>query len=116
METLDLTREEAIELIQDDEDIDHNKPKDFDLSKEQLKVVAEQNRKVSHKATTKTKRERKPNEPKREIIKAIFEFLTEKTDLSVENVEISNAEKMILFKMGDENFSLDLVQKRKPKK
>jgi hypothetical protein len=42
--------------------------------------------------------------------------LTEKTELSVENVEISNAEKMILFSMGEENFSLDLVQKRKPKK
>ena len=116
METLDLTREEAIELIQDDDDIDHDKPKDFDLSKEQLKVVAEQNRKVSHKSTTKAKRERKPNEAKREIINAIFEFLTEKTELSVENVEISNAEKMILFSMGDEKFSLDLVQKRKPKK
>lgn len=116
MNALDISREEAIEVLQDDEDIDHDKPKEFDLSKEQLKVVAEQNRKVSHKATSKTKRERKPNEAKREIIKAIFEFLTEKTELSVENVEISNAEKMILFSMGEENFSLDLVQKRKPKK
>lgn len=117
MNALDISREEAIEVLQDDEDIDHDKPKDFDLSKEQLKVVAEQNRKVSHKkAEDKTKRERKPNEAKREIISAIFEFLTEKTELSVKNVEISNAEKMILFSMGDEKFSLDLVQKRKPKK
>lgn len=111
-----MTREEAIELMQDDDDIDHGKAKDFDLSKEQLKVVAEQNRKVSHKRAKETKpRERKPNEQKRAIIQALFEFLSEKTDLNLENVVVSNAEKMILFDFGDEKYSLDLVQKRKPK-
>ena len=117
MTALDISREEAIEVLQDDEDIDHDKPKDFDLSQEQLKVVAEQNRKVSHKKIeSKTKRERKPNEQKRAIIEALFEFLSEKTELNLENVTISNAEKMILFDFGEEKYSLDLVQKRKPKK
>ena len=117
MTALDISREEAIEVLQDDEEIDHDRPKDFDLSKEQLKVVAEQNRKVSHKKIeSKTKRERKPNEQKRAIIEALFEFLSEKTDLNLENVTISNAEKMILFDFGEEKYSLDLVQKRKPKK
>lgn len=117
MTALDISREEAIEVLQDDEDIDHDKPKDFDLSTEQLKVVAEQNRKVSHKKIeSKTKRERKPNEQKRAIIEALFEFLSEKTELNLENVTISNAEKMILFDFGEEKYSLDLVQKRKPKK
>lgn len=117
MTALDISREEAIEVLQDDEDIDHDKPKDFDLSQEQLKVVAEQNRKVSHKKTeSKTKRERKPNKQKRAVIEALFEFLSEKTDLNLENVTISNAEKMILFDFGEEKYSLDLVQKRKPKK
>lgn len=116
MNALDISREEAIEVLQDDEDIDHDKPKDFDLSKEQLKVVAEQNRKVSHKKSEgKKPRERKPNEQKRAIIEALFEFLSEKTDLNLENVTVSNAEKMILFDFGDEKYSLDLVQKRKPK-
>ena len=117
MTALDISREEAIEVLQDDEDIDHDKPKDFDLSQEQWKVVAEQNRKVSHKKIeSKTKRERKPNEQKRAIIEALFEFLSEKTELNLENVTISNAEKMILFDLGEEKYSLDLVQKRKPKK
>ena len=116
MNALDISREEAIEVLQDDEDIDHDKPKDFDLSTEQLKVVAEQNRKVSHKKSeSKKPRERKPNEQKRAIIEALFEFLSEKTDLNLENVTVSNAEKMILFDFGDEKYSLDLVQKRKPK-
>ena len=115
MNALDISREEAIEVLQDDEDIDHDKPKDFDLSEEQLKVVAEQNRKVSHKKSeSKKPRERKPNEQKRAIIEALFEFLSEKTDLNLENVTVSNAEKMILFDFGDEKYSLDLVQKRKP--
>lgn len=116
MNALDISREEAIEVLQDDEDIDHDKPKDFDLSKEQLKVVAEQNRKVSHKKSeSKKPRERKPNEQKRAIIEALFEFLSEKTELNLENVTVSNTEKMILFDFGDEKYSLDLVQKRKPK-
>lgn len=116
MNALDISREEAIEVLQDDEDIDHDKPKDFDLSKEQLKVVAEQNRKVSHKKSeSKKPRERKPNEQKRAIIEALFKFLSEKTDLNLENVTVSNAEKMILFDFGDGKYSLDLVQKRKPK-
>ena len=39
MKSLDITREEALEIIQDDDDIDHDKPKDFDLTEEQLKVA-----------------------------------------------------------------------------
>lgn len=117
MKTLDLTREEAIQVIQDDDDIDHDKPKDFDLTEEQKKVAQSYAKSKSHKKTDNPqKRERKPNDTKRAIIQAIFEFLNENEELLTENVEISNQEKMILFKIGEENFSLDLVQKRKPKK
>jgi hypothetical protein len=33
----------------------------------------------------------------------------------VEDIEILNAEKLIAFKIGENNYELDLKQKRKPK-
>ena len=39
MKALDISREEAIEVLQDDDDIEHGKPKDFDLSEEKKKYI-----------------------------------------------------------------------------
>ncbi len=36
MKKLDISREEAIEVLRDDEDIEHGKEKSFDLTPEQL--------------------------------------------------------------------------------
>lgn len=117
MKALDISREEAIEVLQDDDDIEHGKPKDFDLSEEKKKVAQKYTKSTTHKKSENgVKRERKPNEQKGALIQALYNFFTEKCELSVENVEIVNKEKLITFKLGDENYKLDLIQTRKPKK
>ena len=73
--------------------------------------------KPAHKKSENgVKRERKPNEQKGALIQALYQFFTENCELSVENVEIVNKEKLITFKLGEEIYKLDLIQQRKPKK
>ena len=50
---LGLSREEALQTLADDRDIDHGKPKDFDLSPEQMKN-AKQYTKVGTRKTSTT--------------------------------------------------------------
>lgn len=56
---------------------------------------------------------RKPDEVKRAMIAALAEFV--KSQENVENLEVTNVERMIAFSMGDDNFELVLQKKRKPK-
>ena len=62
-----------------------------------------------------TKRERKANPTKGGIIAELAQFLTENSQFATENVEITNKERMIAFKIGEDNFEITLIQKRKPK-
>ena len=123
MKTLDLTREEALEMWCDDHDIDQGKAKDFDLDPEKQKVV-KQMTKAGGKAHSETKpRERKPNEEKRALIAEIasslegFHRFDEENLVSrVDLVEIANVEREITFKIGENAYSLTLTLHRKPKK
>ena len=107
---LGMTREEAWQVIADDDDIDHGAAKDFDLTKEQLKVAKKYTGTGTRKAPTNAKRTRKENPLKREIIQKIFKAIQEYS-----NAEITNPERMIAFSAEDENFEITLTQKRKPK-
>ena len=113
---LGLSREEALQTLADDKDIDQGKPKDFDLTAEQLKN-AKQYTKVGTRKTssTPTKRERKENPTKALIIAELFKFLGENAEISAENLEILNKERQIFFKCGENDYELTLTQKRKPK-
>lgn len=114
---LGLSREEALQTLTDDADIDKGKPKDFDLTAEQLKNVKQYTKVGTRKtSTTPTKRERKENPTKALIIAEIFKFLTENDEISAENLEILNKERQIFFKCGENDYELTLTQKRKPKK
>ena len=116
MKTLDLTREEALEMWCDDHDIDQGKAKDFDLDPEKQKVV-KQMTKAGGKAHSETQpRERKPNEEKRQIIRSLTDFLVETDEISVTSPEIANVEREITFKIGENAYSLTLTLHRKPKK
>ena len=125
MRGLNCTEAEAKEIYEIDNAIDHNEPMDFDLTAEQKKVAQAYTRTGTRKATEKgkmketglnlTKRERKPNELKGLIISQIFNFLGENSEFSAEKVEIVNKERQISFSVGDRNFELTLVEKRKPK-
>lgn len=113
---LGLSREEALQTLADDKDIDQGKPKDFDLSAEQLKNVKQYTKVGTRKtSTTPTKRERKENPTKALIIAELFKFFSENAEISAENLEILNKERQIFFKCSENDYELTLTQKRKPK-
>ena len=114
MKTLDLTREEAIEMWMDDHDIDQGKAKDFDLDPEKQKVVKEMTKAGGKARAKETKpRERKPNEEKREIVQWIAELLNEK---EVKDVKIPKVEREVTFKIGENDYSITLICHRPNKK
>ena len=114
MATLKCTREEAIEIIECDKAIDKGERVYFDLDKDAEKQakkwanVGEKTKKTERKAPV-----RKENATKSAIIAEIAQFLTEK---GCEMVEITNKERQIAFKVGENDYEFTLVQKRKPKK
>jgi len=114
MRVLDLTYEEAVDLIKCDRAIDKGEHMDFDLSKEQEKEVRKMVKKETMSGGTKKGiRERKVNEPKKAFIEDLVEWLTNSE--TYENVEVLNAERQVKFTIGEDTFELTLVQKRKPK-
>ena len=95
MNTLGITRDEAIQLIADDEEIDHmtrTSDIDGDLTDEQRKS-AKKARQADRKPTVykfdTSKRTRKENTGKRALIETIKEALENSgcTDLEVTNIE-----------------------------
>ena len=112
-----MTEEEALETLADDDEVDHmTKASDInsDLTEEQKKVV----KKAKNVGTRKTeyqftKRERKPDELKRTLIADLAEWCKAQ---GYNDVEISNAEKVVDFKIGNDSYSLSLTRHRPPKK
>lgn len=78
-------------------------------AKGKVKVVAKQD-----KPRKKTQKERvvKPNPTKELIIKTIANSLQ---NLDISNLNIENKAKIITFSLDNNDFKVDLVQKRKPK-
>lgn len=93
MKSLDLTREEAIQLMMDDKEIDRG-VKMFELDPE-LEKGAKRARQAERKAnSTPTKRERKPKPEKQEICSAMMDGLRE---LGVEDFTVNNPEREFIF-------------------
>jgi hypothetical protein len=119
MRLLDCTEEEALDVIETDKIIDKGGRTKYDLPIEQekmaLKMSSVQDRKAKDKATNMRGKVRAENPTKSGIISNLAEFLTEMSNFECENVEITNKERQIAFKCGENNYELTLVQKRKPK-
>ena len=113
MNGLKCSKEEALEILKCDKAIDRGERMPFDLDPETEKQ-AKKFANVGTRATDgkKTERKRKENPTKATIIAEIARFLTEN---GYENVEITNKERQIALKSGENSFELTLVQKRKPK-
>lgn len=111
MEKLDLTREDAIKLIEDDAEVDRMtsaKQWDSDLSDEQKKAVKKAKstgRAVSDKPT---KREKKVDNTK----KMLIETLKNSLDMA-EDFEILNDEREFTFTVNGEKFKVVLSKPRK---
>ena len=118
MRLLDCTEEEALDVIRTDEIIDKGGRTEYDLpiaeEKAALKIGRIDERKAKS-ADNKRGKVRAENPTKSGIIAEIAEFLTEKSQFACENVEITNKERQIAFKIGENAYEITLVQKRKPK-
>lgn len=117
MRILGCTAEEADDIIATDKMIDQGQRTPYDLDPEAEKV-AKKFANAGHKKPTVyqfQKRERKANPTKGGIIAELAKFLEENSEFAVENVEITNKERQIAFKIGENAFELTLTQKRKPK-
>ena len=118
MKTLGITEEEAIELYNEDKEVDKMTKMsdiDSDISEEQKKAKKKYTnvkRGVNAYGKTPT-RELTPDENKRLIIQTIAKALTECAEVS--NLEITNIQKYIAFSIGSEDFEIDLKRKRKKK-
>ena len=120
MRLLDCTEEEAIDVIETDKIIDKGGRTQYDLpieqEKEALKIGAVKDRMAKDKSTNMRGKVRAENPTKSGIISNLAEFLTEMSNFECENVKITNKERQIAFKCGENDYELTLVQKRKPKK
>lgn len=110
MQKLELTQDEAIELWLTDNDYLDNEEVD------RLSQQAKDN-KTNLRADTGERKKRevtkKENPTKEGIIKEVAATLEK---IGAVNIKITNISKLIEFEMNGNNFKLDLVQKRQPKK
>lgn len=111
MKSLELTREEAIEMILDDMGLTENEEQNA-LDEKAKKV------KINHQASAdKEVKEKKPRtskvtEEKQLLFSELCNFLREKEF----DFEILKENKLISINLGTENFKIDLINTRKPKK
>lgn len=121
MRTLDITMEEAVELMAfDNDEIENEEVEKLTKSAKSVEPPVKRGRKPKSEVektgmvgVTTQKRKKKENPTKKEIISTIktaIENLPNATE-----IDIKNPEKTIFFKMGEDMFEIDLKMKRKPK-
>lgn len=112
MKSLDLTRDEAIALIKEDEQVDKMTTKEVnsDLTAEQKKVIKDATKTTSKKRAP-SKRERKVDETKKVLLEQIQSML--KT-LGIEDVTMKT-ETELNFPYEHEQYTLKLIKHRAPK-
>ena len=115
MRILNVSEEEAQEVIKADKAIDRGERMEFDLSHEQEKLAKKYARADRTKDAAKPTNTRKPDEEKEAIIACISTFLGENCELSPENVLIANKNNEISFRIGENEYSLKLTKHRKSK-
>ena len=112
MKLLDISKDEAIQMWLEDNDYCENEEVEI------LTAKAKENKAIQHgavnvnKSRAVTKRERKPDVEKEEIISKLADFL----EAIGTSVKITNKSKLIEFEIGENHYKLDLIKQRPPKK
>ena len=107
---LGMTEAEAKEVLEADRKIDKGEKMSFDLTKEQEKETRAMRQADRKPFVPKLdKRERKPNEAKREIIQVLDEALCDLVD----DVTVTNPERQIDFVYNDVKYRIVLSAPRK---
>ena len=113
MKSLDLTREDAIQMWLEDNDYEVNEEQE-ELDSKAKKV------KIQHGASAvdKTEKEKKPRVVKISDEKqALFsEILSNLEDVYPNSVEIVKENKLLTVKIGGKTFKIDIIEQRPPKK
>ena len=110
MKILNLTKEEAIQLWLEDEGYLENEVVEELTEKAKVNKISREAK--SDKPRKQTKRERKPDEEKENLIEMLANCLKNAGIAT----EITNKSKIIEFSVGENNYKLDLIKKRPPKK
>ena len=110
MKSLEVSRDEAIKVWLEDEGYLENEVV------EELTKKAKEN-KINHEAKSEkprkvTKRERKPDEEKENLIEILANCLKN----AGFETKITNKSKIIEFNVGENHYKLDLIKQRPPKK
>lgn len=117
MDNLDLTREEAIELLEYDSDnLESEEANELTQKAKSVEPPVKRGRKPRAKGegtsgVTQLKRTKKENPTKLRIMLILANALQE-NDLKF---EVTNAEKTIIIELDGNTFEIDLKQKRQPK-
>lgn len=117
MKTLNATREEVIEMLQEDKEIDRGAK--LNELPDELKAGAKKARQADRKANAKP-RERKPDEDKRTLIdlfeKALINEvhygIVDVASVNVQNVTILNPERELTFEYNGRKYRLTLAVPR----
>ena len=112
------------EMLEDDKAVDRGEPLPWDMSEEdhrkamkyanvdEHKKPAEKKKPATYNWDT-TDKPKKQNITKEALVSALAQFLAENADLGCENVEITNKQGKVSFKIGDNDFTFSLTQHRK---
>ena len=111
MENLQCSEAEAAEILEYDKAVERGEKTPHDLTPAQNKVAQSYTRTGTRKPTVYKfeKKERKPNEPKRELIEMLAATLTQ----SAESLEITNPERQIDFTFNGAKYRIVLSAPRK---
>ena len=105
MKNLDLSREEAIQLLQDDDD-----DVTVELTPDQQKVANKMMQGDRKKETAPRKRERKPDNDKRHLIDLLEIAVGHNPDVT--DFEIVNVEREVMFRYNGTLYRLTLMKPR----
>lgn len=113
MEKLELTKEEAIQLYLEDNDYQQN-PEQAALNEKAkaLKVSTLLGAASGRPRPMNEKRVRKTDVVKHDLVGKLVTFLN---DNGAVDVNIKTVDKLITFKIGDDEYKLDLIKTRKQK-
>ncbi len=106
---LGITKEEAIQMYLEDEGyLDNPYVEELTQKAKEAKISHDAK---SEKPRKSTKRERKPDEEKENLIKIIANALEDEGIPT----KITNKSKIIEFNLGENHYKLDLIKQRPPK-
>ena len=112
MKILELTKEEAIQLWLEDNGFEENEEQNA-LDKKAKKVKVNHGAGDSGKGKNSKPRTVVVSDEKKELFSEIFNNLA---DIYGENAKIEKENKLIIVKIADRTFKIDIIEQRKPKK